>query len=386
MKRARWTRLMIRTVRAEIRAELEAVAAAAGPNQRLAHALRKARKYQDDLTSLGILRCFTYVFSALVHHSRFGGLKAAEIDRMAELAGSLLTLQGVPAIESAFSYLHAEVHNIMGQIRRGQGRHWEAAWHGHLMSYHTPRDAAGLHPSEHQLVLGNRALRLGQAEVARLAFSTAAIDPTFPPSRRPAALLGEAKALRLAGKLTAARAALAAIDIATFGIEAVGELRWEEACITVQETGELDAFAVLVSGSATQTNVSYKLEASLWSRASARAHDSRFAISIPGIKRKLPETAREYRSFIRGCALIEGLYDTEIPFHRRLAQIGSLQKIAAAQVSVDKELLLVAAAARWLHRFGPVGMATMVRNCYSALSLALTDGTMPDVLDVRPPV
>ena len=121
MKRARWTKKAIKKVRSEITAELEKVEAKEGRGARLASISRNIRELQDDISSFGVLRCYTYICSGLIHHVRHGGLTAAEINRLSQLAQKLLMLQGIDPFNSPLSFLYGDVHNILGQIQRSEG-------------------------------------------------------------------------------------------------------------------------------------------------------------------------------------------------------------------------------------------------------------------------
>jgi len=76
---------------------------------------------------------------------------------------------------------------------------------------------------------------------------------------------------------------------------------------------------------------------------------------------------------------IERCYDYSIPYIRRLEALGRLLTELNKLPTIDKELLVWAAAVRWLSRSKARSLAALVLSEYHALSLRLSKGKMVDV-------
>ena len=83
--------------------------------------------------------------------------------------------------------------------------------------------------------------------------------------------------------------------------------------------------------------------------------------------------------------VLEEAYDPEIPLTRRVQQLGESLQETHKFLTVDRELLAWAAAARFLLRKRTYELATFALRRYEGLSLALSDGALKDVLDLFPP-
>src|SRR5262249_45566790 len=91
---------------------------------------------------------------------------------------------------------------------------------------------------------------------------------------------------------------------------------------------------------------------------------------------------KEHGALLKAARTLERAYDAAIPFLTRLDEVGRALATTARLVSVDKELLVWAAGARWLYRNGNFAAARLVEGEYAALSRRLSDGASADVLGV----
>ena len=92
--------------------------------------------------------------------------------------------------------------------------------------------------------------------------------------------------------------------------------------------------------------------------------------------------AKEYGYFYNCADTIDKCYDYQIPYILRIKMIGKILPQVRKVVSMDKELLVWAASARWLSRSKAFSLAAMALSEYRALSLRLSQGAQQDVLNI----
>jgi hypothetical protein len=86
--------------------------------------------------------------------------------------------------------------------------------------------------------------------------------------------------------------------------------------------------------------------------------------------------------FFKAIRTIRALYDTEIPSSIRLSRLGHLLNDARKVVSLDREMLVWVAAARWLARGNYFTLATIALEEYREISLKASQGSTQDVLQI----
>lgn len=124
----------------------------------------------------------------------------------------------------------------------------------------------------------------------------------------------------------------------------------------------------------------YILEAFLWSRVSSnRNWMDRFS-TIRAVGHSLKLRARDYGLQYTCAIAIQRCYDAERPYLHRLRALGKALSKVSRLPTVDRELLVWAAATRWLARTKAYGLAAVTLAEYEGLSLRLTYGASTDSL------
>ena len=267
----------------------------------------------------------------------------------------------------------------MSQIQTQQGQHWDSIWGQQLSIYLSQRAPTGGKGFQ-ALTLAIRALRLGHAELALKQLAVAE-KLGLVMNYQARAELERLKALRLSGSLKAAdsRSRKAKQELHASAAE-IHELDWEDICRTVTRTQDVTGLLQAVQKKdSPHHRATYLCEAFLWTRiVKSRECLKRFPTA-----RSL---ARDPHISVKGSQLypwvsgFETFYDISIPTILRLRKMGQLLSDIHRLASVDTELLIWGAAARWLSRSRIDGLAAATLAEYQGLSLRLTSGTTKDAL------
>lgn len=370
-----WHRARIEEEKASIRAELDKAGGGDDPRQRLWVALEKLQE-SSELTPLHQLRRYVYIVSALIQHAHFGGLKPRQVGKLVSLAEAILATQGVHPNSPKLGFLYAELYLAVSQIHTQQGRHWESLWEQQLATYLSPTTSGG-GAGFQALALGIRSLRLGHARFAADQLEKAESAGLTPPylSR---AKLERLKALRLCGDLDGADRVPLEVTPG-FSAAEKRELEWEKLCRESQRTGSVSSLVLSVQKNKSHHSPAYLCEALLWSRiVKSREWIQRFPTARSMARN--PHASLKSSYLFDWVTTFESCYDPAIPGILRLRRLG-LQLADVAQLpSIDTELLVWAAAARWLARNRMEELAEVVRREYRGLSLRLSEGKHADVL------
>lgn len=375
-----WTKKQIELEKLAVRSELEQVLQAGGPKRRLQYILTQVRDLKESDSPGEQLRCFIFVISALVHQERFGGVPLKQVQRLVTIAYALLQIQGIEPITSLLAFLYGEIHLALSQVYRKEGLHWMAAWEQQMASYLSGKTADAM-ASIQKLSLGIRTLRLGHGGLAVKAMLDAKAGlPDYSWFRCQIDLI---RSLRFAGSRELARQGIEE-GLKRPGLkgEEKQELLWEHLCLQVSQTQEVFPLMHAVRKDRTHHDYSYLTEAFLWSRAiSTKKWVERYP-SLRSLARDPKLTAPTRTLFYKCALMIQKCYDYEIPFPVRLRQLGRVLPKLQKLVTIDQELLVWAAVARWLTRSRCFPLASLALSEYQSLSRRLSNGASEDALGV----
>lgn len=374
-----WDLALIASEKARIKGELDAVSAPQVARDRQELIQERLAQLASDDSDLGRLQRYIYAVSALVHHERVGGLSVRQVEQLIELAHALLQVQGVRPRASRMASLYGDIHLIKSQIDRKSGHPWRAAWEQQVALH-----LAGAFPSGgvgfQLLGMGNRALRLGHSSLALQRFQEAE-DAGVSDGPLHRCWLGRAHALWLRGEYAACDAAVArALGSAGLGAEIRMELEWLVLTRQFQATLDMAPMLAAVRSGGPFHAATYLIEVCLWG----------LAIESRGFLDRLPRLASMRRNKKLKPQLLGGWYEAGVQLQEcydhalalplRLRQLSQCFERRERLLTVDKELLLLAAATRWLARSKSQDLALLVFSEYRALSHRLTDGIRADAL------
>jgi hypothetical protein len=374
----RWTRPRIDAIKRAVKAELDQAAEGGQSKQRLSLALRRVAELENDVTPDGQIQRLIYVISSLVHHARYGGLSRAQVKKARDLANTILRTHGVLPGASRLDFLYGELHLILSQIYRKFGLQWQAAWE-HQQALYRSRRSAGSHDGFEALGMGNRALRLGHAPLALSEFHRAETGD-LPPSDLEKVRLGIAKTLRLSGDFTGAREALERLGATNLSDEARLEAAWEGHCLAAATERTLAPMIAAVRRHGTHRQGIYVLEASLWAKVAADREWLEKVMTVRSMAKHPDLRPQRFGFFYAAAGELDRCYDVGIPLPLRMEALGDVLAGSAKLTTVDKELLIWAAAARFLARSHAHSHAALALSEYVSLSLKLSGGRSRDAL------
>lgn len=375
-----WSQNLIAAEKARIKGELDGKTDPALPHSRLRAALAEIVKRESDDSDLGRLQRYIYAMSALVQHERAGGLSTKEVSDLVTLAYAILQAQGVRPRASRLASLYGDVHLVRSQIFRKEGKPWRAAWEQQVAL-----QLAGDFPSGglgfQLLGMANRALRLGHARLAteQLVEAEAA---GLPESHLPRCRLARVQALWLSSR----GAEAAELAQATMALAMPDDLRrefeWIELCGAAQTSSNFQPLLNATRRGAPFYDGTYVIEACLWAMAvETREHLDRLP-SLESLRRSKQVRPQRLGPWYECGLVLQECYDHAIPLPFRLRSLARILELRPELLTVDKELLLLAAAVRCLARSKSHSLAVLVFCEYRALSQRLTDGKSIDALGV----
>lgn len=378
--KVQWSKQQIEKQKAIIKTELGIILKTDGPKKRLHHILGQIRETKDASSPSEQLRCYIFIVSALIHHERYGGLSLSQVQKLAAVAHAILQVQGVQPIKSLLAYLYGEVHLAVSQVYRKEGVHWMAAWEQQMAAY-----LSGT-PSEEEkafqlLSTGIRALRLGLGPLA--AGSLAVAKEKLSDRARVRGAIDYVRSLRFGGdRVGAEKVASECLKWTFLSPEERQELQWEILCGKLPSSGDIGPIIASVSRKGLHHQYVYVIEAFLWSRA---VPTNQWIGRYPSVKSlaKDRNMIPPSRSLFYKCAVrLQKCYDYQVPFPVRLRQLGKMLPKIRQLVTIDQELLVWAATARWLTRSRCFALATLALNQYRNLSFGLSGGANSDALGV----
>ena len=371
-----WQRPNVDAQRGEVTRRLALIEAQRGREAALEAAVAAAEALETDPSLQGQLHAFLHACAALDLHSRSGGLDSERVGALYRRALAVLTRNGIRPATSRVAHLYGELHATMCRVAALEGRAWSAAWRHFLAKYE-----GGVVPDHGDLfrqVSLDLQLGLGESALARL------LDAELPDSPVVALAtlrLARARIHRLTGDLDGAAEVLGAVDVAPEEAPAIHrEKLWEAACIESQRAGSLEPQARLVRVNRDARTPRRQLDLFLWSRAT---HGKKWMRAAPKASSLKKTGADLLDPVVLRCALaIERAYEGKAALTNRVHALGRALEDADAIAELDQQMLVWAAAGRWLYRAKKPDLAALPLARYRALSLGLTLGRDGDVLRV----
>jgi len=229
--------------------------------------------------------------------------------------------------------------------------------------------------------MANRALRLGHGGLAvqQLVEAEAA---GLPEGHLTRCRLARVQALWLANR----GAEAAELARSTMALAMPDDLRrefdWNEICRTAQTSGDFQPLLNATRRGAPFYDGTYVIEACLWAMTvETREHLDRLP-SLESLRRSKQVRPQRLGPWYECGVVLQECYDHAIPLPFRLRSLARILELRPELLTVDKELLLLAAAVRCLARSKSHSLAVLVFCEYRALSQRLTEGRSADVLGV----
>ncbi len=373
-----WTQEVVEEVKLEIREHLASFEGDLDPSARLTEILDKLAGWQESTTPEALLYQYVLSMSALVHHTHHGGLTSKDIRKLKDSIQDILRLQNIKPGSSRLTNLHSEFRTIMSQIHWHQGAFWQAAWDQQLAVVWA-KDLPPAAESHYQLALGRRLLR-ASAGPASIALFTRALESAATPAHRFACLLSLANAKRLCGMHSEAAELLQLMRSDFPEGETNIDVMWEDACLEFVQSQDCRALLRLTKAGGIHHTWSYIAEARLYAYSCpAKGHITALG-KVETLSRKGILTLSNAGLIYSGLLALEDCYDIGLPVMVRLTELEKCVSSLSRVISIEKEALMLASAARWLSRTHMSELAALMLQRYRHMILALTGQATKDPL------
>ena len=372
-----WKAVDVEEQKAFIKKKLTTDTKSLKPKERLLHILKKVQELEQCVDEIEQIQRYVYIMYAFLHHAEYGGLKDLEISNLSEIVRALMQTHGIDR-GSALSYLYGYFYQILSLIDRHDGHQWKSAWNQQLGAYFIKKPSDVLTAYD-RLTFGNRTLRLGAGSGAVKFFESAERSGGGDVSIVERARISLVKSLRLTGdSLSAATSSGEALQNFVLSADARLELEWEKMCAECVINRNP---ANLIEAS-THKNSHYKptyiIESFFWA-AMHEGHDFRQKIAKIRYRAKEKDLGMRTMGFFLDCALtIEDCYETYIPISLRIEKLGDMLQRLSELRSIDRELMVLAASARWLNRVRGWSFAVLVLQRYECINFGLSRGKCAD--------
>ena len=374
-----WSSALIATEKAAAKRVLDAAAPAG--RARLTAALQHVTRWHEDDSPLGRLRCYVFIMSALVQHERSGGLSQRQVKRLVAWVHAILQAQGIRPRDSRLAALYGDIHIVRSQIFRKDGEPWQAAWEQQIALQLGGDDPTGGDAFQ-LLCMANRALRLGHSRVAVYQLKQAE-TLGLSSIELARARLSLIRAQWFLGDDSAVVATIAATrSLPGLRSDIAEEIDWIEMVRAVQRSGDVGPMLRAVGRHGAFHKGTYVIEACLWAMSVPQRS---FLAAMPRMDNLLKNKLMSARSnglWFSATAALQDCYDAAIPLAIRTKRLGDCLLEKDKLLTVDKELMIWAAALRWLSRSKNQSLALLVFSEYRALCLRLSDGRSGDILNV----
>ena len=161
------------------------------------------------------------------------------------------------------------------------------------------------------------------------------------------------------------------------------ELIWELTLLELLQSHDLNPMLKLIKKGSEHYRTSYIIEASLWALVMpSKQWLSRIPI-LENLKRRKDLQLEKSDPFFLMAKTLQQCYDYDIPLVHRIRNLGQRLSEIRRLVNIDKEVLVWAAASRWLIRARCESLARLTLSEYRARSWTLSDGQSDDIFNLN---
>ncbi len=328
---------------------------------------------------------FVFIVKVLIHHKTAGGLLDHQVAGLTKLARQILRHANIPPQGSSLSYLYGEIEYVISQISRVQNLHWKSLWGLCIASLHMGEDYPGGN-SQRDFTIALQEMRLGDCASAIKTFESVESESTKFSEVWLKSRICRIKCLRLMRKFKEAK--LLCHETMGTNENQVSlsssyqmEFEWELRCCESMESGQYEKLLDLFKAGTHKEEMTYAVEAFFW----CSIFQASPKVRVPKMRTLLRYNNAETRrlgTFFEAALALEKLEDDSVPITFRLQSLGEVLNDANGLISIDKELLVMAAAIGWLRRQKLWQMATIVTRNYSSLSRRISLGETENVLAI----
>lgn len=351
--------------------------------QRLKSIILKIKELENESTAAANLDLFIYCMSALVHHERHGGLTPILLRSVAEIAQAILASLRIDPQSSRIGFIYSELYLIRSQIKRKEGSQWMAAWEQQVSDIFSGRETEPQLQARQTLATAFRHIRMGHGPSA-MALYRKAYGMQLPRRQRYLSHLAIIQLLRLQGEFSQAlREWSSCVKADDLQESEKIDLAWEKLFIEAQMSESIVPLLRSIQPRGSHHLATYFVEGFLWKIAKNYSGPIKLPV-LDSVARPRNLNVAKVGLF-RAATAVEQFSDTAIPLIKRLDRLGACLSSRQQLISLDKELLLLAAAGRVLDGQGLEELASLVWLEYRKYSLMLSAGKTADSLSVGIP-
>jgi hypothetical protein len=288
----------------------------------------------------------------------------------------ILKVSKIDPNTSKLGFLYEELFLVRSQILRNQGQHWRSAWDLQLAQRWNTNKSEDM-IARANLARGIRMLRLGFADLAKQEFLAAA-HSLLPNRQRIRARIGLIQALRFSGAFEDCLQEIHSTQkISDIDQDQFMHLDWEKISLLAQREHDLNPMIKAVSARGTHHTSGYFLEAFLWQQAIAKEKWAERLPKVRSVGRSRSLGAIKEGFIYKACIALEQCQLSETPLTLHLDNLGEVIANRHQLISVEWELLLLAAAGRWLVKKKQNHLAILCYKEYSTLLNKLANTNDP---------
>ncbi len=375
-----WTIDGLEAMKSSVREDLEARSKASPATERLELILDEMDLLGDASDSDTLLRRYVLSMAALAQHLRTGGLGRREIKRLCESIHNILRLQRIHPGSSRLAYLHGEFRTVLSQLQWLQGELWSAAWSQQLATMWA-KDTQTASEFVVMRAMGRRYLRLGYGS-ASLVYFQKALENAGNDAHMRAAYLSYANAARLCGQLAVAQDLLSKLQEKFADAADDIDVQWQWMCLKFAESQDCREMIRATKTGKPHHQSDYIAEARLYTYACQSQSKIDDLMKMSTLTRNGTLSNSNTGPVFAGLTALETCYNFDIPTDVRLQALEDALASAHEILNLEKEMLLLAAAARWLSRAHLLDLGNLVIQRYRALAVTLTGSANTDPLGV----
>lgn len=334
--------------------------------QELAH-VEKAGRFDADL----LLRHFLLAVSTIVHVGRHGGLTTKQCEELFETAEGILRLQEIEPSDRNLGFMHFDLCTAMSTVHRRKGDTWRSSWlYWHGAENHHPQTPE--EQAHHHMIRGQRLMRLNHLVKASEEMQAALdIHPKMDLTPRMVCWIQIGRCLRLQGQRSEALSWLSDGQ-ATCPTHLQVELNWEIAILNAIKMKECRNLVTLAATDAYRAKIEYAVEAKIWVLNTPNRRLIQKAKSMKQSSRDFGPATKKMGAFFAAALSLENCYDATISMSIRKRDLCQALEGRPQYGTVEKELLVLGAAARFLSQEQSWPLLELVLLEYQKLALQTT--------------
>ena len=323
------------------------------------------------------------IISLLINCRDASALPRRDVIKLEKIAGTILQLHRVTTNVSLLHELFSDLYSAFGRYFRDIGEHYHAIWYQGLAN-RIALGREGKSADYHALLSTNRLTRLGLVSKALVTAEQAIAK--YPESKFLGHLhLACARALRMQGRFAEATQHYSHAKAAGSREKSIGmDAAFEVECMKIQCGAPSTSLLELYTAEPGRFSAEHALTGCLWSLASNLTRDlDGWSKIVKRLKRELTAGPAPI-SYEASTTLLE-FYRVPLersPIEPRIHLLGTLLTRSSGASSIERELLILLAIGRWLHRKRDDELKSIVINRYRFLCFGMSDGKTADILGI----